>query len=227
MSAITDYSALDLREMGHEEARDTLTVGEFERWQKIQDLTDAADDQRQAFRENAERATDILVNATPERMAAELTLWGNDCKVYYDPEDTRVQSAAEDLADALGIDPEAAAEEDPSQVLDTADVDSVDDIEDRDLLGDIKDALVQLIDACLVEWNGSRWADIPQSDREFVLSEIRKPRPKGWGAAGLVDAWVEIQYHVESNRNERMEQVRKFRDPKRRGNRRDSAPDGV
>ena len=60
-----------------------------------------------------------------------------------------------------------------------------------------------------------------------ALVRQSEQHPDGWGVAGLMDAWTEIQYAVESNRDERMERVRRFRDEERRGDRAANRQDRV
>jgi len=152
-----------------------------------------------------QRTRSDLVNSDVSDLAVELRLFGNDCLVYYGPEDARLRDAVDNLGDVLGVDLVGADD------LNISD----DDISDDDV-GEIKDVLVEMVSVALIEWNGHDWADLPVGERERVLSSIRTPRPDGWGLAGLMDAWTDIQVAVEENRNERLERVRKFRNPERR-----------
>jgi len=219
MSATTTdgaYAVTELRRMDETTARSELTVNEYERWESVNKHLDDAEEVRQEWADNEREATDILVNSDVSDLAVELRLFGNDCLVYYGPEDARLRDAVDNLGDVLGVDLVGADD------LNISD----DDISDDDV-GEIKDVLVEMVSVALIEWNGHDWADLPVGERERVLSSIRTPRPDGWGLAGLMDAWTDIQVAVEENRNERLERVRKFRNPERRGDRRNPATDGL
>jgi len=215
MSATTTdggYAVTELRRMDETTARSELTVNEYERWESVNKHLDDAEEVRQEWADNEREATDILVNSDPAYLASDIEVWGNELSVYYGPEDTRLREAVEGLGDSVGVDLES--------IDDMADdeLPSADEIDD-DAIEATKDALVEMISVALVEINGHRWTDLTVGERETTLSQIRQSRPHGWGLAGLMDAWTEIQVAVESNRDDRLERVRKFRNPERRGDR--------
>lgn len=208
MAAISDaeYTTLDLRQMGREEAMDTLTGRQFERWKSLHESVANAEENREAFREAEHDTHDILFNADASDIAAEIELFGNDVLVYYGPEDPRLREAVSGLMDSAGVDP------------DDADSLSADDIDD-DMIDDAKDTLVDILDIALVEWNGHAWDELDDHVRSDILARVATPRPDGWGVAGLMDAVVQTITAVEERRDSRMETIRKFRDETRRGNR--------
>jgi len=131
-------------------------------------------------------------------------------RAYYEPESRQVCEAAERVGEVCGVDADEPGD------LEGA---SVDDVNDNDIPA-IKGALVDLITAALVEWNGQRWDDMDADTREAIRATIQQPpEAGGWGVAGLMDAFVEIYVAVEDNRNERLERIEKFRDETRRGDR--------
>jgi len=183
-------------------------MAEYQRWESVNDHHDRAEQVRQEWRETEQEATSILVNTDVSDLATDIELFGNDVAVYYDPEDPRLHEAAEAVADVLGVD-----------IEDAADLEATTDDVPREAIDDAKGALADLVCVTFVEWNGHNWADLPAESRRTVANRIKQPRPDGWGLAGLMDAFSEIMTAVETNRNERLERVEKFRNPERRGNR--------
>jgi len=214
MSATTDTgrTITELRQMDESTARNTLTMAEFERWESVNKHLDKADEVRQEWAENEREATDILSRADPSWLASDIEVWGNDLSVYYGPEDARLREAIDGLGDAVGVDLEDVDDMADDEL---PDADEVDD----DAIEDVKHALAELIGVAIIEINGQAWNDLPADARSNVLESIAEPRPEGWGLAGLMDAWTEIQVTVEENRDDRLERVRKFRSEKRRGDR--------
>ena len=201
-------SITELRRMDEQTAMQTLTMAEYQRWESVNDHHDRAEQVRQEWRETEAEATSILVNTDVSDLATDIELFGNDVAVYYDPEDPRLHDAAEAVADVLGVD-----------IDDAADLEATTDDVPREAIDDAKGALADLVCVTFVEWNGHNWSDLPAESRRTVADRIQQPRPDGWGLAGLMDAFSEIMTAVETNRNERLERVEKFRNPKRRGNR--------
>ena len=201
-------SITELRRMDEQTAMQTLTMAEYQRWESVNDHHDRAEKVRQEWRETEAEATSILVNTDVSDLATDIELFGNDVAVYYDPEDPRLHDAAEAVADVLGVD-----------IDDAADLEATTDDVPREAIDDAKGALADLVCVTFVEWNGHDWSDLPAESRRTVAERIQQPRPDGWGLAGLMDAFSEIMTAVETNRNERLERVEKFRNPERRGNR--------
>lgn len=203
-------TAADLRRMDEQTARDTLTVNEFERWEALRDLHEQADEQREEWAEDARVATETLVFADAHDLAAEVSVFGNDLLCYYALDDPRIQDTADDLAAVFDVDPDA----DP-EAIDTI---RAEDIDESDVDA-VKDALAELVLVATVEFNGTALDESTPAARETIREGITADPPEGWGVAGLMDAWTEIQTAVEAARDERLERVRKFRDPERRGDR--------
>jgi len=209
---LTNPTTLDLKRIDdREEAYSRLSGPDFERWEKLQELEAAAEQNKRQMQEDAEVATDALVrNKIPDGLAVDVNVFGNEVRAYYDPESKQVREAAERVGEVCGVDANEPGD------LEGA---SVDDVDDGDIPA-IKSALVDLITAALVEWNGQRWDDMDADTREAIRATIQQPpEAGGWGVAGLMDAFVEIYVTVEDNRNERLERIQKFRDETRRGDR--------
>ena len=203
------YALTELRQMDEATAKTTLSYAQYQKWESVQQQFDAHEERKQEFRENEREATDILVHADPSNLAAEVEVFGNDIAVYYAPDDPRIRDPAERLGDLLDVDPDA----DPDEVEIHAD-----DVDD-DLVPEAKDVLAELVVAALVEWNGTPRADLSNAALESIRTQIAGEPPEGWGIAGLMDAWVEIQVAVEERRDDRLDRIRKFRDETRRGDR--------
>ena len=208
---LTNPTAIDLKRIDdREEAYRRLSGPDFERWEKLQELEAAAEQNKRQMQADAEVATDALVRADVSDLATDVSVFGNELLCYYDPESQQVREAAERVGEVCGVDADEPGD------LEGA---SVDDVDDSDIPA-IKGALVDLITAALVEWNGERWDDMDADTREAIRATIQQPpEAGGWGVAGLMDAFVEIYVTVEDNRNERLERIQKFRDETRRGDR--------
>ena len=203
-------SITELRRMDEQTAMQTLTMAEYQRWESVNDHHERAEQVRQEWRETEQDADEILRHHDISDLASEVELFGNDCLVYYDPEDKRVRNIADRLADALGVD------------LDGRDVSeieaSADDVSEEDI-GPAKDVLADFLELSLREWNGHTWSDLPVKQRTELIDGLKPPDPDGWGLYGLMDAMNTVMVAVEENRDERLGRVEKFRNPERRGNR--------
>jgi len=210
MSATTDGSRTltELLGMDEQTAKRELSYAEFQTWQSANDHHGRYQERKREWRENDIAATHTLIKTEVIDLATEVTLWGNEVYVYYDPEDSRLRNAIDDLGDSLGVD-----------------MDSVDDIEASadevtpEDMAAVKSALAEFLTVSFVQFEGQLWADIDAETQEQIREQIQQPYPDGWGLAGLMDAVTEVINAVESNRNARLERVQKFRNPERRGNR--------
>lgn len=193
-----EYTAYELREMDEQTARQTLTVAQFERWEKIQSLHDEAEETRERWEEQAEEVAEIAVHADVEQLGTEVDLFGNETIVHIDSADDEFRETAERLDDYFG---EFEAEE-------------IDELgEDRQ--EEIADGLTDMLGCVLERWNGHDWEDLPPDVRRDVLAQCREK----WGVDGLLLAWVDIAAAVNEDREEKLDVIEKFRNPERRGNR--------
>jgi len=198
MSADTEYSAVDLRRMDKETARNTLTVTEYERWEKIQQLDDEAEETREQWADEEDTVAEITVNADMEQLGTELDLYGNDVLVHVDSQNTALEDHADAVDDILGdVDPE--------------DVDSLTQSDLDDVLGHLLD----MLDIALVRWNGTEWADLPEDARADTLARIGE----SWGVEAVLMAWFDIAEAMHAEREEKVSAIESFRNPERRGRR--------
>ena len=208
-----EHTITDLRRMDESEARQSLTVTEYERWEAVNDRLDEHAEALDEWDDTRQEATDIMLRADTADLAESVTVFGNPLSVYYAPDDPRIREQADRLGDAFGVDIEDAGD-DP----DVADGLSTDDLDDE-VIDDVKDILADLLSVAIVEWDGTKWGDLSDADREAIHGLMTADPPEGWGVAGLMDAWVEVAVAVENNRDERLERIQKFRDAGRRGDR--------
>ena len=208
---LTNPTTLDLKRIDdREEAYRRLSGPDFERWEKLQELEAAAEQNKRQMQEDAAVATDAIVRADVSDLATEVSVFGNDLLCYYDPESKQVREAAKQAGEIFDMDADAPDD------LEGASVDELDDAD----IPEIKDALTDLITAAIVEWNGQRWDNMDADTREAIATTIQQPTDSGgWGVAGLMDAFVEIYVAVNDNRSERLERIQKFRNEERRGDR--------
>lgn len=197
----------ELLAMDEATARETLTVQEYQRWESLTDAHERADEVRAEFDAADEAVNRLLVANDFSALTQTVDVFGNELEVYYDPEDKAVRAAAERLADIFDADPR-----NPDAEITTADVSD-------EQLAAAKDGLADLLFEAVVTWRGTDFEEVSAAERESLKQTITQPHPDGWGLAGLFDAWATVMYAVESNRNERMERVQKFRNASRRGDR--------
>lgn len=198
MSADSEYTTLDLRRMDEQDARHTLTVAEFERWEKLHDLTDSAAETRERWADESEQVLDITVNADADALGTEVDVYGNDLLVHVDSEDRQFRQAAEALDDEL-------------QSTDTDEVDAL-DAETRERLAD---AILDVLDACILRWNGTEWGDLPDEKRYAVLGDARAK----WGLDATLAAMFDIVIAIREDHEEKKEVVESFLGEERRGRR--------
>ena len=206
-----EYTLTALLGMDEATARAELSHAQYERWEAANDHKQQYDDAKQRWDETRAGATRDLVSADPIDFAERVTVWGNDLAVYYASDDPRLRETVERLTDVFDIDAEAARAGEVEAI-------DADDVADEDVTA-AKGVLADLVCLAAVEWDGTRWDDFESAERDAIREAIMADPPGGWGLAGLMDAWTEIQYAVESSRDARMERVQKFRDAGRRGNR--------
>lgn len=202
------YTMTELLAMDKAEAVEKLDYGQYQTWESAVDHHDRYHRQKQKWRTNETEATDILVRADVGDLATELTLFGNQVSVYYDPEDPRIRDLVERLGDLLGVDTT-----DPTAIeASAADI-------DESAIDPAKELLAEFIAVTIQRWDGVEWDDIPSETRSSITDQIQQPHPDGWGLVGLMDGLNDILVAVESNRDDRLERVQKFRQPERRGDR--------
>jgi hypothetical protein len=193
-----EYTPRELREMDESEARSTLTVDQYERWQGIQDLYEDVEETEAEWEREAETVEAVTVNADMEALGTRVEVFGNDLLVHADTEAREFRQAAERLDDEFGD-------------IDGSELDDVND----DRVGALADHLLDMLDAVLVEWDGTEWSALDEGSRQSVLQSARSK----WGVDGLMLAWSEIATGIREDREEKVGRIEKFRDAERRGDR--------
>lgn len=207
MSTDTDapeYTPGQLLGMDEKTARTTLTVAQFERWEKVNDLHAEAAETKQEWAAEDEQVTDLTVHADPEQLGTEVDLFGNDVLVHVDSESEEFRAVAEEVDAQFG----------------DRDIDAVEnfDAADRDA---IAEGFQEMLDIVLVRWNGHEWAELRPAEREYIREQWREK----WGVDGLLKGWIDIAVAVNEAREEQLDVIESFRSPERRGDRRGAAPD--
>ena len=175
-------SITELREMDAEEANSELGADEFERWQKLQDLQDDADENRLEREEENSEALDILINKDDEEIAKEIEHQGNKIKyiLNMDREQENIYSKMTDLERKEG----------PSQG-------------DREKY---KNLLIDFFAEIVVEFNGKK---IKNTD--FSGKELAKQCYKKWGRLPFQNLIEEVLIGFYEEKKEKMDTVEKFR----------------
>ena len=187
-----DYTRRELREMDEQTARNTLTVAEFERWERIQDLYEQREDTLDEWDSQEQTVADVTVHADAETLGTEIDLYGNELLVRVRPASRRLQQVRGRL-------------EDNDVDLDNPDAEAVADI-DEETQEAIADALTALLDAILVRWNETDWRDLSTKQRDAILADARQ----AWGLDGLLFGVVQVIRAVHEDQNRRVQDVKSF-----------------
>lgn len=193
-----EYAVHELLDMDEQTARESLTVNQYERWEKLTDLHEEAEQTKAEWDQQAETVEELTVHADPEQLGTAVDVFGNDLLVHIDSEDSDFRAAAERLEDIQTETPD-----DESANIDPERVDAA------------ADALTAMLDTVIVRWNGHNWRGLTDDRRAAILDDAREK----WGADGLLLAWMDIGAAVAEDREERVDVIEKFRNPERRGNR--------
>lgn len=209
MSADTDDTGLgenapyehtpgQLRRMDDDEARRELTVEQYERREKVIALHEGADEQEREWADEDRRVEELTVHADPDQLGTPVDVYGNDLLVKVNPEDDGFREAATYLEDQYG---DVGVEE--AVALDEA---ATEDIAAR---------MLQMLDACLLRWNGTDWSDLPEDTRRDALDAAYAK----WGLDGLMAGWADIVVAINEERADQLDVIESFRDPEGRGRR--------
>jgi len=203
----SEYSAFDLKAMDEDEARQTLTVAQFERWEDIQDLYDRAAKTEAEWQDEAATVADVTVSADMDDLGTRVEIFGNDLLVYADLEHPEFRQATERLDDEFGD----LSVEDPDADADTDAFGGV----DGDRLEALADHLMGMLDTVLVRWDGTAWDDLPAEQQQAILQQARE----AWGVTGLLRAWGEIAVAIREDYDQLEATMQSFRNEERRGTR--------
>jgi hypothetical protein len=178
--------------MDEQTARETLTVNQFKRWEKLNSLHEQADETRERWAEEEQRVAEITVQADMEQLGTRVDVFGNDLLVHIDSEDRHLTQAAGKLEDLR----EEYEDTDPE------DLDSIPQTDRDAMLGHLQ----SMLDAVIVEWGEHRWANLREDQRADILADAAEK----WGLDGIMLAWVDIAVAVNEDRQERMEVMDSF-----------------
>jgi len=202
----SEYSPFDLRDMDEEEARQTLTVNEFEQWEQIQELYDSVEETKAEFERDADAVAEVTVSADMEALGTEVDIFGNTLLVRANPEDRELIKKVERIEAEFGD----IAVEDPD-----ADGAAAYEGVPRERLNDMATALVDVLDHLILRWDGTDWASLSDAKRDAVLAQARET----WQIDGLQLAWEHIVVAMDEERSEREDRLKSFRSAERRGSR--------
>lgn len=186
-------NAAELRAMDEETARQTLTVQEYERRERIIETHEQAAEQREAWAEQEREITDIVVHADIEQLGTRVDIFGNDLLVHLDVEDRRVRAVADELETIQD-------KHDGVDAADAADL-SQEDIDE------LAEPLVELLDLVIRRWNGTAWRSLDDDHRRAILADAREK----WSIDGLLVAFAQITDAVEADREEVFGDIDDFR----------------
>ena len=193
----------ELRQMDRETARNTLTVNEFERWERVNDLHEQAEQTREQWEEQDEQVGELVVRSDPESLGTEVTLHGNELLVHFNANDRHLQ-AAKDRLDAFYADHDLAGMErdDAGET-----VEELPESEREAITEGMTECLLDLFDAVVIEWNGTRWNAVPDEQREAALRDCLET----WGLEDFLFAWVDVCMAYYEEREEKLDVIESFR----------------
>lgn len=194
-----EYANHELRAMDERTARQTLTVDQFERWEKLNDLYDRADETREQWAGQHERVADLTVSADMDALGTAVEIYGNDLLIHVDSDDDALQAAADEFEDLRD---EYTADDDFEDVTDA----------DKRRMTDL---LTRMFDAVLVRWDDTDWADLREDQRRAILADAREK----WGFDSFFLAWIDVVAAVREDQEDKVDVIEQFRNPERRGNR--------
>lgn len=187
-----DLTNHELRQMSDEEARQSLTVDEYERREKLIELHEQADETRERWAEEERQIAEITVQADMEQLGTRVDVFGNDLLVHLDSDDRQLTQAAGKLEDLR--EQYADVDADELEELPTEDKNA--------MLGHLQ----TMLDCVIVEWGDQRWSNLREDQRADILADAAEK----WGLDGIMLAWVDIAAAVNEDRQERMEVVESF-----------------
>jgi len=190
-----EFSAVDLKQMDRAEARERLPPDEFERWERVTDLSDAADERAVAFDDADETATRVTVTADMETLGTDVDLYGNTLTVYLDPTDERLTDAVERLDEEFGG-------------IDKSDLNSLTDT-DAEAVGE---ALEDMLRSAIVAWDGEAFDDLPAGEPLAIVQQAREK----WGLMATFEGLMTIIDACNEAQEERFEAIDSFRGAERR-----------
>lgn len=193
-----EFTPGQLRRMDDDEARRELTVEQYERREKIIALHEGADEQEREWADEDRRVEELTVHADPDQLGTPVDVYGNDLLVKVNPEDEGFREAATYLEDQYG---DVGVEE-------AVDLDEA-------ATEDIAARMLQMLDACLLRWNGTDWSDLPEDTRRDTLDAAYGK----WGLDGLMAGWADIVVAINEEREEQLDVIESFRNPEGRGRR--------
>jgi len=185
MSTKDSRSITELREMDENEARSTLTVNEFERWEELQELLEGAEETREKWRNEDEQVVDLTVNADMEQIGTRVDLYGNDVLVDVDPTDRHLRNELNALEREFDAD------------------DEIDDL-DQEEIDNLARTAQDILSTIIVKWGDKRLSD---DEKEAVLNEAREK----WGIRALVMAVAGAVEATVEEQDERTEAIDSFR----------------
>ena len=192
-----DYSAMDLRDMDRTAALNELNAEQFERWEDVQELTQAADERAEQFAANDRTVSSVVVDADLDELGTDVEVYGNDLTVYIDADDDRLHDAIKRLDDRFGD-------------VERDDLDALGDA-DREAIGE---ALEDILLSSIVAWDGERFEDLPADE---PLAIVRTAREK-WGLTPTFEAVMKIIGACNEAQAERFEAIDSFHGAQRSRN---------
>lgn len=188
-----EYANHELLDMDKSEAERRLTKLQYDRWEKLTDLHEQADEQREEWANEEQQVADITVSTDMEQLGTRVDVYGNDLLVHIASDDRELRQTASEL-EALQ---DKYADADAEELTELPEDDQ----------SEMHDHLRSMLSHVIVEWDGVRWSNLGEDQQADILAEATE----SWGLDGLLLAWVEIANAVEQDREEKLDVVENFR----------------
>lgn len=193
-----EHTPGELLAMDEQTARETLTVQQFGRYEKLHELEADADETKERWAEENERVTELTVHADAEKLGTEVDWYGNDVLVHVDSDDAAFRDTIETFREEF----------------DDVGTDEIDTLE-PERAETLTSHLLTLLDHLVVQWNGHDWDALPQAERDAILSEARDK----WGLDAAFGALMDAMTAIRKEREEQVDVVESFRSETGRGDR--------
>lgn len=183
-----EYTTVELREMDDATAATELTNEQQERREKLLSLQEEAENTQDRWEDERETVGNVIVQSDLEALGSRLNLYGNLVLVQLNTDNDQLREGAEKL--------QSFADEE-------TELENVDWDKREDLAVAAKDVL----DALLIEWDGTRWDRLPQERRSQILNEARE----AWGYEHFFAAVMNALLAARAQFNDLEEQAKSFR----------------
>lgn len=177
----------ELRAMSEEEAEMWLDADEYDRWERLQRLDSQREETKAEWDRQEQETVETLVKADMGELTTDLNIYGNDISVLVnlDREQRHLMRAIQEKY---------------------AGVEGIEDLTETELDA-LESMLADWLEVIIHEFNGTRLVDLDADERRTLTLQIVEK----WGLRATMMAMVDIIEAINTQDQETMEMVEKFR----------------